>query len=143
MVVVGTLDVLFLLTVVAFGMADKADGELEMWEVTAEGLIVAIAEDEVADACGGEDEQGVSHGVDVGGIDIALNEMGGSGCGVGFGVGFGAVDVVELVRQGEGIVLCGDASATDDVVGVGSGGVEEDDGVVDVGVGVCIVSSVQ
>ena len=135
MVVVGTLDVLFLLTVVAFGMADKADGELEMWEVTAEGLIVAIAEDEVADACGGENEQGVAHGADGVGVDVAVDEV----C----GVGFVAVDVVELVRQGEGIVLCGDASATEDVVGVGSGGVEEDDGVVDVGVGVCIVSSVQ
>ena len=121
MVVVGTLDVLFLLTVVAFGMADKADGELEMWEVTAEGLIVAIAKDEVADACGGEDEQGVAHGADGVGVDVLVDEV----C----GVGFGAVDVVELVRQGEGVVLCGDASATEDVVGVGSGGVEEDDGV--------------
>lgn len=135
MVVIGTLDVLFLLTVVAFGMADKSDGELEMWEVTAEGLIVAITEDEVADACGGEDEQGVAHGADGVGVDVSVDEV----C----GVAFVAVNVVELVRQWEGVVLCGDASATEDVVGVGSGGVEEDDGVVDVGVGVCIVSSVQ
>ena len=135
MVVVGTLDVFFLLAVVALGVSNKPDGELEMWEVTAEGLVVAIAEDEVADACGGEDEQGVAHGADGVGVDVAVDEV----C----GVGFVAVDVVELVRQGEGIVLCGDASATDDVVGVGSCGVEKKYGIVDVCIGLYLVSSVQ